>query len=200
VSLIREFLRDLDRAWTPIASSKIPLRIIGSTALMLQASYERGTKDSDVLETVDLDAAIRARLTAVAGQGSKLHVRHKLYVDIVSGSLPFLAASPRWMVVPDLNANLANFHVQVLQIVDVVVSKLKRFHPYDLQDIDAMVESGLVDHGLLIDRFREAVDAYLLDARADDLPKYIANLHQVERDLFGVAETAIELPSWLDDS
>jgi hypothetical protein len=198
VSLIRDFLRDLDRAWTPTASPKVPLRIIGSTALMLQASYERGTKDSDVLETVDLGADIRARLEAIAGRGSKLHVRHKLYVDIVSGGLPFLTQSPRWVDVPDLNAGLTNLHVQVLHIVDVVVSKLKRFHPYDLQDIDAMVASGLVDHGLLIERFREAVDGYLLDARAEDLPKYVANLHQVERDLFGVPETAIELPSWLD--
>jgi hypothetical protein len=63
-----------------------------------------------------------------------------------------------------------------------------------------MVERGIVDHGLLIERFREAVDGYLLDARAEDLPKYVANLHQVQRDLFGVPETEIELPSWLDDS
>jgi hypothetical protein len=198
VSLIRDFLRDLDRAWTPTASSKIPLRIIGSTALMLQASYERGTKDSDVLETVDLDADVRARLGAIAGQGAKLHARHKLYVDIVSGSLPFLAPSPRWMDVSDLNADLTNFHVQVLHVVDVVVSKLKRFHAYDLQDIDAMVGIGLIDHGLLIERFREAVDGYLMDSRAEDLPKYVANLHQVERDLLGVPETTIELPGWID--
>lgn len=77
--------------------------------LMLQASYARGTKDSDVLETVDLDARIRA---------------------------------------------------QVLSVVDVVVSKLKRLHAYDLQDIEA--------------------------------------IHRVERNLLGVPETAIELPSWLD--
>jgi hypothetical protein len=44
-----------------------------------------------VLETVDLDADTRTRLEAIAGLGSKLHARHKLYVDIVSGSLPFLA-------------------------------------------------------------------------------------------------------------
>jgi hypothetical protein len=198
VSLIRDFLRDLDRAWTPTGSSKVPLRIIGSTALMLQASYARGTKDSDVLETVDLNADIRTRLEAIAGKGSKLHARHKLYVDIVSGSLPFLAPEPQWSDVSDLNGDLTNFHVHVLAIVDVIVSKLKRFHAYDLQDIEAMVDRGLVDHSLLIERFREAVDGYLLDARAEDLPKYIANLHQVERDLFGVAETAIQLPGWLE--
>jgi hypothetical protein len=198
VSLIHDFLRDLDRAWTPSGSSKVPLRIIGSTALMLQASYARGTKDSDVLETVDLDADIRARLEGIAGRGSLLHVRHKLYVDIVSGSLPFLAPSPAWLDVADLNTDLASLHIQVLAIVDVVVSKLKRFHAYDLQDIEAMVERGFVDHGLLVERFREAVDGYLLDARAEDLPRYVANLHRVERDLLGVPETAIELPSWLD--
>lgn len=165
---------------------------------MLQASYARGTKDSDVLETVHLDAGIRTRLEAIAGLGSKLHVRHKLYVDIVSGSLPFLAPSPAWLDVADLNTDLAKLHIQVLAIVDVVVSKLKRFHAYDLQDIEAMVERGLVDHGLLVERFREAVDGYLLDARAEDLPRYVANLHRVERDLLAVPETAIELPSWLD--
>jgi hypothetical protein len=198
VSRIRDFLRDLDRAWTPVASPNIPLRIIGSTALMLQANYERGTKDSDVLETADLDANTRARLEEIAGKGSKLHIRHRLYIDIVSGSLPFLPPSPQWLDAPDLNGALASFHVQVLHIADVVVSKLKRFHPYDLQDIDAMVERGRLDHGVLVEHFREAVDGYLLDARAEDLPKYVANLHQVERDLYGVPETMIELPSWLD--
>jgi hypothetical protein len=61
-----------------------------------------------------------------------------------------------------------------------------------------MVQRGLVDHDVLIERFREAVDGYLLDARAEDLPRYVANLHRLERDLLGVPETAIELPSWLD--
>jgi hypothetical protein len=167
-------------------------------AWVLQASHARGTKDSDVLETVDLDAGMRARLETIAGRGSKLHARHKLYVDIVAGSLPFLAQSPAWLDVADLNTDLTNLHVQVLTIVDVVVSKLKRFHAYDLQDIEAMVQRGLVDHDVLIERFREAVDGYLLDARAEDLPRYVANLHRLERDLLGVPETAIELPSWLD--
>lgn len=198
MSLIRDFLRDLDRAWTPTGSSKVTLRIIGSTAPMLQATYARGTKDSDVLETVDLDADIRARLEAIGGKGSKLHIRHKLYVDIVAAGLPFLPRVPQWSEVSDLKADLTNFDVHVLEIVDVVVSKLKRFHAYDLQDIEAMVDRGLVDHRLLIERFCEAVDGYLLDARAEDLPKYVANLHQIERDLFGVAETMIELPGWLE--
>jgi hypothetical protein len=37
VSLIREFVVDLDRTWRTSPSVKHRLRVIGSTALMLQA-------------------------------------------------------------------------------------------------------------------------------------------------------------------
>jgi hypothetical protein len=82
--------------------------------------------------------------------------------------------------------------------VDVVVSKLKRFHANDRADIAAMVDRELVPHDLLVDRFRSAVDAFSFDARAPDLPRYVANLHLVERDYFGVDETEIELPPYID--
>jgi hypothetical protein len=36
------------------------------------------------------------------------------------------------------------------------------------------------------------------DARADDLPRIVRNLHRVERDMFDVPETDIELPPWVD--
>jgi hypothetical protein len=46
------------------------LPIIGSAALMLQADYERGTKDSDVLETSELAGATGERLLLLSGKGS----------------------------------------------------------------------------------------------------------------------------------
>ena len=71
-------------------------------------------------------------------------------------------------------------------------------HANDRYDIDSMVDRGLVPHPSLIERFRSAVDAFSLDARAAELPKYLSNLHVVERDLFGVDETEIELPPHVD--
>jgi hypothetical protein len=61
-----------------------------------------------------------------------------------------------------------------------------------------MVDLGLVPHALLLERFRSAIDAFSLDARAAELPKYSANLHLVERDFFGTEETEIDLPSHID--
>lgn len=195
--VIKDFLQELDRRWQHPAASKLTLRIIGSAALMLQTDYERGTKDSDVLETASLTGETKERLLKLAGQGSALHQRHKMYLDIVASGLPFLPQAPHYHPVADLNEMLRHFEVEVLDIVDVVVGKLKRFSANDRSDIRAMVDKELVDHARLIERFKSAVDVYSMDARAEHLPDYIKNLHRVERDDFLVPETAIELPEWL---
>jgi hypothetical protein len=82
-------------------------------------------------------------------------------------------------------------------VVDVVVSKFKRAHTVDMDDVAAMVDAGVVPHARLIERFRSAVDLFSYDARASDLPKYVAALHRAERDFLGVSETEIELPEWI---
>lgn len=80
-----DFFRDIDRSWkTSSSGEKIPLRIIGATALMLRASYVRGTKDSDVVRTSDLTDDVAERLIEGAGPDTPLHKRHRLYLQLVS--------------------------------------------------------------------------------------------------------------------
>jgi uncharacterized nucleotidyltransferase DUF6036 len=196
---IHDLIREVDRRWSSSADRKINLRIIGASALMLQASYERGTKDGDILETADLDVETKTRLLELAGPGTDLSKRHGLYIEFVASGLPLLPQVPMWLELAELNGELAHFRIEVLTVVDVVVSKIKRLHGNDLRDIEAMIDLELVPHAVLIDRFRSAVDWFLLDARAEDLPKYIENLHRVERDLFGTPETEIDLPDSLWD-
>jgi hypothetical protein len=197
VSKISDFLTDIDRRWTAPTPEKIRLPIIGSAALMLQADYERGTKDSDVLETSELAGITRERLLLLAGKGSDLHKRWRMYLEIVASALPFLPQSPAWRGISELNAELRHFSVDVLDVVDVVVSKLKRFKPNDVSDIEAMVDRDMVPHDKLILRFTSAVESYSMDSRAHDLPAYVGNLNRVERDMFGLAPTEIDLPPWV---
>src|SRR5688572_7815947 len=166
---IEQFFADLDAAWTP-PPDRLRLPIIGSIALMLQTSYERGTNDGDVLETAALDIDIKARLLALAGPGTDIHRRNRLYLDIVLNGIPFLPQQPEWQPASALD-HLVHFEVVVLDATDVVVSKLKRFIARDVEDLGAMIDRDVVSHRLLVERFRSAVDAWSMDARADDLPK-----------------------------
>ena len=195
---IELFFEELDASWRWDLEEKCRLDIIGSAALMLQTQYTRGTKDSDILETATLSGNTRQHLEELAGPGTDLHKRHRLYLDIVSSGLPFLPQAPRWQELSTLNAKLRLFHLRALDIVDVAVSKLKRFNANDVSDIDAMIEQGLIPHHKLIERYKAAVDWFEMDARAEELPRYTRNLHQVERDLFGLEEeTEIDLPPWI---
>lgn len=75
------FLAELDGLWQPTATERIVLRVLGSSALMLQSDYSRGTKDGDVLETAQLTQDVKERLLSLGGKETRLHQRHLVYVD-----------------------------------------------------------------------------------------------------------------------
>ena len=77
---------------------------------------------------------------------------------------------------------------------DVVLSKLKRYNRDDVNDIRAMAEKMLLDHKRLITHFEAAADWFSLNARAADVPRYLKNLHTVERDILDLPPSPIELP------
>jgi len=83
---IERFLLDIDAKW-PVSDSKIPLRVIGSTALMLQTAYLRGTKDSDVLGMDPIIGSLAAGLLAMAGKDTSLHRQHQVYLDVVGSGV-----------------------------------------------------------------------------------------------------------------
>jgi hypothetical protein len=173
-----------------------PFMDLNPAAIGSVLSRRQRTTDSDILGSASLDANTKARLLHLAGPGTNLHRRHGMYVQIINEAIPFLPQVPVWHSVGALN-KLVHLDITVLDVVDVVVSKLKRFHARDSADIAAMIELGLVPHERLIERFRMAVDWFAYDARADELPKYCANLNRVERDFLAVEETEIVLPSWI---
>jgi hypothetical protein len=194
---VESFFQAIDRAWSGPRDNKIQLRVLGSIALMLQTDYQRGTNDGDILETATLSGPTKDMLLALAGKGTRLAQQHGIYLDVVPNGLPFLPHRPEWHPRSELNESLETFEVHVLDVVDVVVSKMKRFHANDRSDVHAMIDRELVRHDAFVARFRDAVDLFSGDARAEDLPRYVRNLHQVERDMFGVQETEIELPDWI---
>lgn len=194
---IELFLQDIDARW-PATESRIPFRVLGSTALMLQTNYIRGTKDSDVLGVDPIIGQVAEALLSLAGKDTPLHREHQVYLDVVGSGVPFLPRPPKWNLVEALSGGLRSFEVLALDITDVVVSKLKRFHDNDRADIKAMIDRDLVDHARMVERFLSAADVFSMDARAQHLVRYAQNLNWVEREFLGVAETEYELPPWAD--
>lgn len=197
MALIREFLIEIDVKWKPIGEEPITLQVIGSGALMLQTHYDRGTKDGDVLESRNGPAAIKEQLIALAGKETDIQRQFHIHIDVVNGAILFLPQQPVFHPLPSLT--LKNFKIEVLDVVDVVLSKLKRYNNDDKNDIRAMADKRLLDHERLVARFEAAADWLSMDARALDVPRYLGNLRKIERDILGVAPSDIELPEGMQD-
>jgi hypothetical protein len=193
--MIEPFLLDLDKDWKALGDEPIVLSVIGSTALFLQSNYQRGTKDTDFLEIQEIPETLSKALLELGGKDSLLHKKYRLFIQIIKRPIPFLPPQPTFI---DLNSlKLNNFRIQVLDVVDVVVSKLKPYRSQDLDDIREMVKRNLVEPDKLLERFLLAKESWLIDSRAPELRTYIENLHEVQREFLRVPETPIDLPSWL---
>lgn len=142
MTAIDEFFIELDQRW--VGQSTIDLLVIGCGALMLQLDYERGTKDSDIFETMSLSQTIKDQLVQLAGRGTELAKRRRMFIEIVPNGLPFLPRPARW-VKTSLEGRLKHFEIRALDVLDVVIAKLARFNVHDVSDIDAMCRRELVD-------------------------------------------------------
>ncbi len=193
-------LIDLDKSWDGPGGARIRLRILGSMALMLQTDYVRGTKDGDILEADPVSGSIKQRLLDLGGPGTDLARRHAVYIDVVSSGILLLPARPEYVPLPDISSKLTHFEVEALSVLDVVISKLKPFRSTDIVDIDAMISRRLFTHEEFLLRFQSAVDRFADSALGQGrLRTIVDHFNQVERDSFGVDESEIALPPWVDE-
>lgn len=194
MNVFNDFLIDIDSEWNVSEKPKIKLHILGSAALFMQTDYERGTKDGDVFRTKEIDGDVGTRLLQIAGEGTSLAKRHRFYLDLVSTSLPLLPTEPLWH---EHDLELNGFVVLVLDVVDVVLSKLRRFNVHDQDDIQAMANGGHIDHARMVTGFRQIIDCYGFDARGQDLQVMVERFNEIEEEWLYNTPTHFELPSWI---
>jgi hypothetical protein len=91
----------------------------------------RATSDSDVLDVAP--ARMSARLVEIAGRGTELARRHRLYIDIVGvASVPYEYESRLTDLCP---GTFERLHLRVMEPYDVALSKLSRNHDRDHDDV-----------------------------------------------------------------
>lgn len=122
-------LRELDAR---LEGTPTKVWIGGGAAILL--AYE-GT-----LATVDVDligekVGDLLHMSSVASKGSPLHRATNLYCDVVPPGLFPSEFGWRGRAIPVDVPELSHLKVRVLEIHDLIISKLKRFSPKDRQDI-----------------------------------------------------------------
>jgi hypothetical protein len=139
------FLRDLDRE----LETAVELHCLGGFVMTVLYGLRRPTADIDVL-------AVRPRvdITQLAGIGSSLHKKHRVYVQLVT----VLDAYPE-----DYEERLAemfpgsfkNLRIFALDPYDLALTKLRRNSQRDREDVFHLADVVPFDLEILLTRYRE---------------------------------------------
>jgi len=149
----RSFLAEIDAA-TP---RPLELHCIGGFAVTMFYELVRGTGDLDVFEVIPHDAA--QWLASLAGEGSALHKRHKLYVQIATvATLPYDYAGRLIEVFP---GQFEHLRLLVADRHDLALSKLPRNLEVDFEDVKHLAQSPDFDLGTLKERYYAELRPYV---------------------------------------
>jgi hypothetical protein len=178
-----EFLKNID---DQVPNTRKTLLYVGGGAAMLLA-YEGplATEDVDVIGVKEL---LLKELYQRAGKGSEIHRETGYYLDIVPpGKFP-----QEWgwkgralsVGLPDV----AHIELKVLELHDLILSKLKRFAGKDQEDIKWLCDRTEFSIETLRARYRSARTVYDYDERE----KLDSNFRFVEEEFLALEPTEFD--------
>ena len=144
----RKFLAEIDAR----LSAPAHLICIGGFVVTAIHGFSRNTEDLDHIES---SGKVADELDAIAGKGSPLHKKYKLYVDhvgIVNMPIDFM---DRLIHVPMAFENITFF---IPETYDLILSKLERNSPKDYSDVEYLAKKYQLSFAVLLHRFNEELD------------------------------------------
>ena len=143
----RSFLAAIDA----MCSDVLELHCIGGFAVTQHYRLERPTGDIDVWEV--LPSAAKAWLQEVAGAGSDLHRKHRLYLQIVSSTT--LPESYADRLIPLWPEEFSKLRLFVPDRYDLALSKVERNADVDIEDLKHLAADPTFDPKVLKGRYEE---------------------------------------------
>lgn len=154
----RSLLADID-ARCPQA---IEMHCIGGFAVTLHYGLMRPTGDIDVWHVIPSNAA--AWLANIAGPGTELHRRHRVYVQ-VSG-VATVPEDYEIRLVEVFPGEFEKLRILVLDPYDLALSKLERNAEIDVEDVKHLAKAAKFDLDVLADRYRRELRTFLTGPEA----------------------------------
>jgi len=146
------FLAELD-AWI---DEPCDLHCIGGFAVSQCYGFGRETADLDVLSIVP--SRLLGQLRAVAGKGSPLQIKHRVFIEHVGvANYPDQYESRLVRVFPAW----AKLRLWVLEAHDLALTKLERSNERDIRDVMYLAGAGLIRKDVLIERFENEMRPYM---------------------------------------
>jgi hypothetical protein len=155
------FLGDIDALLT----QSTEIHCLGSFVVSELYGLERPTADIDILEaTKGTDPATLARL---AGKGSELHTRHRIYLDVVTvATVPEHYESRLLDLLP---ARFRHLHLKAFEPHDLVLAKLERNLDRDREDLGRLAMRRGLDIQVLQERYAAELRPWLARPEREDL-------------------------------
>lgn len=143
----------------------VELHCFGGFVLLVLYERPIQTADLDCLAVIPNSAS--SLLEELAGRGSPLHEKHRVYLQIVTvAQVPEDYEARLTEIAPGRYRNL---RLRALEAHDLALSKLVRNHPIDERDFASLAERGVLMRRTLEDRYRSELRPHLASPERHDL-------------------------------
>ena len=132
---------------------------IGGFVIAMFYDLRRETSDLDFISVIPRDTD--KELSNLAGEGSPLYNKYKVYLDPVTVATPPENYEER--LVPMFPQEFRNLKLCALDPYDLALSKLERNGPKDLEDVLRLAKSESFDLELFKDRYDKEFRVYVED-------------------------------------
>jgi len=129
-------------------SEDVHLHCCGGFVVTQLYGVARTTSDVDFLSAVP---NVHRPLVGIAGKGSRLHQKHKVYLDAVTVATPPEDYERR--LVPMYPGAWVHLRLYGLEAHDLALSKLERNIERDRDDVQQLARAGYVKPGILKERY-----------------------------------------------
>ena len=154
------FLLDIESA----LAAEARVHCLGGFAIAAQFGLTRTTGDLDLIE---VPAKTATELLEIAGKGTPLAKRHRMYIDIVAVGFPPHNYSDRLI---KLNLpGLVKLQLFLFEKHDIVLSKLSRAIERDWEDVKYLAANAGLDVEVLRQRFRDELREFCTNPRREEL-------------------------------
>jgi hypothetical protein len=145
------FLLGVERHLKP--DQHVELYVGGGAAILLAYDGILATGDVDFIGP---KSGLLLEMSQLLGKGSEHHRQTKLYFDVVPPGL--FPSDMGWQgrTIPVNLPELQRVKLRVLEVHDLIVSKLKRFSDKDRRDVRALCNRPEIDIRTLRARYRQA--------------------------------------------